>query len=203
VEPQLGFGRGLTVRHSVFTLEVCARLDVAPQLLDVLRPIVAGAPERLSRDEAWGRHAAAAKILLGYGEMIERGCWEYFDEESTAMAMFDDWCRPVVDAVLPRTSPSGGGYRDAGPRYLLFTVVYLLARDSPSDVQVRQACNIPEPQLWTKETFRRLLRAVQALSFASVKADAMYLAPRDRDWGLTSEDLADETYAYLRTLQER
>jgi hypothetical protein len=189
------------VLHSVFTLEVCARLDLAPQLLDALRPIVREAPDRLSREEAWRRHSAAADALLGHASVIERGCWEYFDDESTAMAMFEDWCRPVVDQVLPRTGPSKSGYRDAGPRYLLCTVVYLLARDSPSDVQVRHACNLPEADFWTKETFRRLLGAVRSLSFASVKADAMYLAPRDHDWGLTGEDLAGETYEYLRTLQ--
>jgi hypothetical protein len=191
------------VRHSVFTVEVCARLDVAPRLLDQLRPLVQGAPEHVTRDEAWQRHAAAAEVLLQYGAVIERGCWEYFDDEKHAMAMFDDWCRPVLDRVVPRQGPSGSpGYRDAGPRYLLFTVVYLLARDSPSDLVVRDACDILPEALWKRATFRQLLGAVRTLSFASVKADSMYLVPRDSDWGLTQEDLAVETYQYLRRLED-
>jgi hypothetical protein len=191
------------VRHSVFTVEVCARLDVAPGLLDGLRPIVQEAPDRVTRDEAWQRHAAAAELLLQYGYVLERGCWEYFDDEAHAKAMFDDWCRPVLDRVAPRTAPSGSpGYREAGPRYLLFTVVYLLARDSPSDLAVRDACDIPEPALWKKATFRQLLGAVRTLSFASVKSDAMYMVPRDADWGLTQQDLAAETYQYLRFLED-
>ena len=28
----------------------------------------------------------------------------------------------------------------------------------------------------------------------------MYLIPRDADWGFTQQDLASETYAYLRPL---
>jgi hypothetical protein len=189
------------VRHSVFTIEVCARLDVGPQLLDSLRPIVQNAPEQVTRDEAWRRHSAAADVLLRYIDAIERGCWEYFDEENSAMAMFDDWCRPVLDKAVPRQEPSGvPGYRDSGPRYLMFTMVYLLARDSPSDLEVRRVCNIPEDQLWSKQTFRRLLGAVRTLSFASVKADSMYMVPRDHDWGLTQQDLASETYQYLRPL---
>lgn len=190
------------MRHSVFTVEVCARLDVAPQLLDQLRPIVQTAPERVTRDEAWRRHAAAADVLLEFSDVIERGCWEYFDDESRAMAMFDDWCRPVLDHVVPRQNPSGvPTYRDAGPRFLMFTVVYLLARDSPSDLEVRRACNVVEEDLWKKKTFRRLLGAVRQLSFASVKADSMYMVPRDHEWGLTQDDLATETYQYLRRLQ--
>jgi hypothetical protein len=190
------------VRHSVFSLEVCARLDMAPTLLEELRPIVRSAPEHVTRDEAWGRHAAAADVLARYIQIIERGCWEYFNEETTAMAMFDDWCRPLLDGGAPRQEPSGNtGYRDASPRYLLFTVVYLLARDSPSDLAVRSACDIPEMGLWTKATFWNLLGAVRSLSFASVKADAIYLVPRDQGWGLTQADLASETYAYLRALR--
>ncbi len=93
-----------------------------PQLLDQLRPIVQTAPERVTRTEAWQRHATAADVLLGVMDVVERGCWEYFDEEATAKAMFDDWCRPVLDAAVPRQEPSGiPTYRDAGPRYVLFT----------------------------------------------------------------------------------
>jgi hypothetical protein len=189
------------MRHSVFTVEVCARFDVAPALLDELRPIVQTAPEKVTRDEAWGRHAAAADVLLRYGQLIERGCWEYFDDEATAMAMFEDWCRPVVDAAVPRQAPSGApGYRDPGPRYLLFTVVYLLARGSPSDLEVRACTEAFEDVPWTRNMFWELLRAVRMLSFASVRSDAIYMAPRDPDWGLTAEDLAGETYHYLRML---
>jgi hypothetical protein len=189
------------MRHSVFTVEVCARLDVAPTMLDQLRPLVQGAPERLSRDEAWRRHAAAANILLQFFDVVERGCWEYFDEQATAKAMFDDWCRPVLDHVVPRQAPSGvPTYRDAGPRYLCFTLVYLLAYGSPSDLEVRRACNLRQEDLWKKSTFRRLLGAVRTLSFASVKGDSMYMVPRDHDWGLTSSDLEGQTYQYLRVL---
>src|SRR6202042_3623728 len=58
------------VRHSVFTIEVCARLDVGPQLLDSLRPIVQTAPESMTRDEAWGRPGAGAAVLFRYCDGI-------------------------------------------------------------------------------------------------------------------------------------
>ena len=189
------------MRHSVFTIEVCARLDTGPRLLDELRPIVQGAPEHVTRDEAWRRHSAAADVLLQYIEVIERGCWEYFDDEARAKWMFDDWTRPVIDRQIPRQGPSGApGYRDAAPRYLTFTMVYLLARDSPSDLELRRTCQIPDEELWRKSTFRRLLQGVRTLSFGSVKADSMYLIPRDQEWGFTQQDLAASTYDYLRPL---
>jgi hypothetical protein len=79
-------------------------------------------------------------------------------------------------------------------------MVYLLARDSPSDLELRSVCQISGEELWRKSTFRRLLQAVRTLSFGSVKADSMYLIPRDHDWGFTAEDLAAQTYDYLRPL---
>jgi hypothetical protein len=170
-------------------------------VLEQLRALVQGAPDRVSRDEAWRRHSDAAAVLLQHFQNIERVCWEYFDDETTAKAMFEDWCRPLVDHVAARTEPSGApDYRQAGPRYALFTMVYLLARDSPSDEQVREACQIDANDLWRASTFRQLLDAVRSLSFASVKSDCMYLVPRDEDWGLTPSDLSSATYQYLRPL---
>jgi hypothetical protein len=40
------------------------------------------------------------------------------------------------------------------------------------------------------------------INFASVKSDIMYLLPRDDDWGLTVDDLAQEKFHYLRVLQQ-
>jgi hypothetical protein len=188
------------LRHSVFTLEVCARLDLGP-LLERLRPLLQNAPEHVSRDEAWWRHSAAAEIVLGSMHQVERGCWEYFDDDSTAKTMFEDWCRPLVERDLPRREPSTANYRvAAGPRYLALTFVYLLAAGSPSDLALRKTCNVSESNLWRRETFRSLLEAVRALSFASVKADAMYMVPRDTEYGLTSQDLGTEKFQYLRVI---
>jgi hypothetical protein len=191
------------VRASFLAVEVCARFDLAPRLLEDLRGLVAGSPEQMTRSEAWVRHTAAADALLGALALVERGCWEYFDDQATAMSMFADWCRPVLDRVVPRASPSGvPSYREAAPRYLTFTIAVLLAHDSPSDLEVRRACDIPGADLWRRATFGRVLGAVRAVSFASVKADIMYLAPRDDDWGFTHEDLSADTYDYLRVVED-
>lgn len=188
------------MRHSIFTLEVCARLDLGP-LLGQLRLLLQRAPERASRDEAWQRHAGAASVVLESLHRVERGCWEYFDDDGVARSMFDDWCRPLVERDIPRREPSTAHYRvAAGPRYLALTFVYLLAAGSPSDLEIRRTCDVPQSDLWRRPTFRRLLEAVQALSFASVKADAMYMIPRDTEWGLTADDLSTEKFQYLRVL---
>jgi hypothetical protein len=79
---------------------------------------------------------------------------------------------------------------------------YFLAYGSPSDLEVRSACNILQSDLWKKRTFRRLLGAVRTLSFASVKGDSMYMVPRDHDWGLTVDDLSTQKYQYLRMLEQ-
>jgi hypothetical protein len=192
------------VRHSVFVIEVCARIDTTPQLLDELLPILQTAPPALSRQDAWDRHATAADILLRHFDAVERGCWEYFDDELTVKAMFDEWCGPVVERQIPRQVPSEGlSYREeAGPRSMTFTVVYLLAYGSPSDLEVRATCDIPPEALWRRGTFRQLLGLVRTLSFASVKGDAMYMIPRDIAYGLTPGDIAKSEFDYLRPVSD-
>jgi hypothetical protein len=191
------------MRHSVFVVEVCARIDTTPAIFDELLIIAKDLPERATRDEAWSRHSDAAGIILRHFDAVERGCWEYWDDELSAKAMFDEWCEPVIMRQIPRQGPSGGdgSYRvEAGPRYMTFTLVYYLAWGSPSDLAIRGTCDVLPENLWRRGTFHNLLSAVQALSFASVKGDSMYMIPRDFEWGLTTSDLATPAFDYLRPI---
>ena len=104
-------------------------------------------------------------------------------------------CRPAASAVGASGVPRGRARATSRSRSCTCSPT-----GSPSDLEVRRACAIADDDLWKKRTFRRLLGAVRTLSFASVKGDAMYMTPRDHDWGLTASDLEAEKYAYLRML---
>jgi hypothetical protein len=189
------------VAESIFSIEVAARLDVAPNLLPILRSTIADQGTAMGFHDKWAHYRRASQALLGSLGVIERGCWDYFDDSARAEKDFKMWLGGMTTEEGVRPGPSGrpDPYRGE-PRYLTFTMTFLLARPSPTDSAMSQLCDIPQADLWRRDVFARILDGMGVINFASVKSDVMYLIPRDDDWGLTVDDLALEKFNYLRRL---
>lgn len=186
---------------SIFSIEVAARLDRAPNLLPILRSAITDQPEATGLQQKWELYKRASEALLGNLGLIERGCWDYFDNAQRADKDFAMWLGGMTTEEGARPSPSGkpDPYR-GDPRYLTFTMTFLLIQGSPTDRALARLCDIPEAHLWRRDVFGRILGGMSVINFASVISDVMYLIPRDDDWGLTLDDLALEKFNYLRTL---
>jgi hypothetical protein len=187
---------------SIFSIEVAARLDRAPNLLPVLRSAIQEQPDAIGLHQKWQLYKRASEALLGSLGVVERGCWDYFDNHQRAEKDFQMWLGGMTTEEGARLGPSGkpDPYR-GDPRYLTFTMTFLLVGDSPTDRALKQLCEIPEQYLWRRDVFARILGGMSIINFASVKSDVMYLIPRDDDWGLTVDDLAQEKFHYLRVLE--
>jgi hypothetical protein len=186
---------------SIFSIEVAARLDRAPELLHVLRTAIQDQPAEVSYQRKWECYKRASDALLANLGVLERGCWDYFDTDEKAEKDFKMWLGGMTTEEGARRQPSGKPdiYRGE-PRYLTFTMTFLLMRPSPTDRALYQLCDIPEPHLWRRDVFGRILAGLGVVNFASVKSDVMYLLPRDDDWGLTVDDMREEKFAYLRPI---
>lgn len=186
---------------SIFSIEVAARLDRAPDLLDTLRSCVKDQPALPTLQQKWESYKRAADALSTHIGLIERGCWDYFDDEAKAEKDFKMWLGGMTTEEGVRHGPSGrpDPYR-GDPRYLTFTMTFLLMNPSPTDDAFRALCDIPQNSLWNRDVFARILAGMGVVNFASVKSDVMYLLPRDDDWGLTVDDLNEPKFDYLRAL---
>jgi hypothetical protein len=186
---------------SIFAIEVAARLDRAPQLLDVLRSTITDHPNAVGYHQKWQLYRRACEALLGNLGIVERGCWDYFDDETRAQNDFKMWLGGMTTEEGVRPGPSGrpDPYR-GDPRYLTYTMSFLVQRPSPTDSALSRLCDIPESDLWRRDVFARILDGMGVVNFASVRSDVVYLIPRDDDWGLTVDDLAQEKFNYLRPL---
>jgi hypothetical protein len=186
---------------SIFAIELCARFDRAPDLVAALRRCITDHPRAVSLQQKWELCHRATRALYAHLGIVERGCWDYFDDTKKAGKDFSMWLRGMTTEEGARRAPSGAPdpYRGE-PRYLTFTMAFLLVRPSPTDSAVSALCNIPETHLWRRDTFARILGGMGVINFASVKTDVLYLIPRDEDWGLTVDDLREEKFAYLRPL---
>lgn len=193
---------GELMASSIFSIEVAARLDRAPNLLPILKSAITEQAQTASLHQKWQLYKRACEALVGNLGLIERGCWDYFDDDARAEKDFKMWLGGMTTEEGARREPSGrpDPYRGE-PRYLTFTMTFLIERPSPTDVAVARLCKIPEQHLWRRDVFGRILGGMGVINFASVKSDVMYLIPRDDSWGLTVDDLAQKKFEYLRVLQ--
>ena len=171
------------MKSSIFSVEVAARMDRAPGLLDQIRATIADQNGAVGLQNKWQAYRHAAEALLGNLGAIERGCWDYFEDPARAEKDFKMWLGGMTTEEGVRATPSGAvdPYR-GGPRYLTFTMTFLMISPSPSDEAIRRLCEIPESDIWRRDVFGRILAGMGVINFASVQSDVMYLIPRDQDW---------------------
>lgn len=187
------------MEHSIFAMELCFRFD--PSLLATLREHVKSHPVALGLHEKWVAYRNLESDLLANLHRVERGCWDYYNDDARAQHDYQMWVHGMMTDETARTTPSGSAdaYRDA-PRYMTCTIAFLIVQDTPTDHAVFNLCNFPQDRLWQRATFEKILQGLGVVNFASIRSDIMYVIPRDEDWSLTSEDLSDNKFEYLRPL---
>jgi hypothetical protein len=194
------------VEHSIFAMEVCARLEPGSVLRSRLHEAARGYGPRMNLQQKWEQYRRAREILFQHLYLVERGCWDYFDDDARALRDYDMWSKGMTTEEGARKAPSGASASaGAGPyrsqtHYLTFTMAFLIVHGSPTDRAMAALCNIPEANLWRRDVFAHLLHGLGSLNFASVKSDVVYLIPRDEGWALTAQDLEDPKFHYLRQL---
>lgn len=184
--------------HSIFAMELCLRLDASGQVHQQLRSLLPVQLTWLGVGAKWQYYRHIAHVLHANLHWAESGCWDYFDDPERAHKDFEMWRNGMLTAEGARPEPRAFSANE--PRYITFTMAFLLVKDSPSDLVLRSNCDVPQPFLWNRAIFARLLEELGRVSFASVYADVSYLIPRDPPWALTAEDLADPKFHYLRRL---
>ena len=198
MEPFVRKLRQLNMEHSIFAMELCLRLDAACGVQQHLRGSLPVQSPWLGVGAKWQYYRHIAQVLHDNLHLAERGCWDYFDDPERAQNDFEMWKNGMLTAEGAR--PDQRVLSLSEPRYITFTMAFLLIRNSPSDLMLRRSCDVPQASLWNRAVFARLLQDFGRVSFASVYADVSYLIPRDPPWALTAEDLADPKFHYLRSL---
>lgn len=189
---------------SIFAMEVCIRLPPQSSLAAELRMLVLTSPQASTYDDKFRLYRRASDLVLANLDNVSKGCWDYFDENARAERDYKMWVDGMLTEEGARTMPSRQGgadpYRSEGSGYLTLTMAFLLVQGSPTDRQMAARCNIPQPQLWQRWVFERLLQGIPLLNFGSVKSDVIYVIPGDDRWALTAQDLAEPKFNYLRSI---
>jgi hypothetical protein len=189
------------VNHNVFAIELCLRLEPDGGLRDKLGDLVRWHPAATRPGDKWKMLQRAAELLLEKESLFEKGCWDFFDDDSKARRDYDMWSNGMITEEGARKQPSGPPGRETDDvRYMTFTISLLLKANTSTANSMAKLCHVPERDLWKRKTFVRILRGLSCVSFAAVKSDVLYLIPRDETWGLTAGDLTDPKFEYLRPI---
>jgi hypothetical protein len=184
--------------HSIFAMELCFRMDQGVHLQQQLLAALPVQSQSIGVGAKWQSYRQLMQLLHSNIYFAEAGCWDYFDDPERAAKDFEMWRGGMTSAEGARPEPRG--FTPNEPRYLTFTMAFLLVKDSPSDLVLRGCCDVPEAALWQRATFARILSQFGQVSFASVFSDVAYLIPREWPWALTAQDLAEPKFHYLRRL---
>lgn len=133
------------------------------------------------------------------------GYWDYVDDDNRAEVEFDTWCSELEGSVATVAEELGAAHDEvnrlsAANDYILVTLLFLLEAGEASDCTVRERCDLPEAEYFSRLTFGKLIATIPMLSFATVKADAVYLVPGTEEDGLSMDDLQMGGYEYLKPL---
>jgi hypothetical protein len=191
----------MTILHSIIATELCLRLEPQSAPRQRLHQLVAAHPQLTTPGAKWELVRDLVGTLNQNLDLAERGCWDFFDDDARAQRDFKMWSDGMITKEGVREGPSQrDAYRGGEPLYMTFTIALLLRQGSPGERTLAQRCDIPEGSLWARGTFRHILQSLTAVSFASVRADVVYLIPGDESWGLTAADLALPKFHYLRPI---
>lgn len=188
--------------RSIFALEVAVRTGLGHPLRKYLHDLVNAQGATVGWQTKAQAYQAAATALLQNLTWIDRGCWDFFDDDGRAARDFAMWTNGMVTREGARPAPSMDPHHGTHEvRYLTFTMALLLVQGSPAERALQQRCSIPQDRLWRRETIGWLLQGVPMVDFRSVVADVMYLIPGHDTFALTLDDLAQPKFEYLRQLQ--
>lgn len=187
--------------HSIVAVELCMRLEPGSAPRQHLHQLVRQHPQLTGPGEKWQLVRQVVEVLTGNMHLVEKGCWDFFDDDARAQRDFKMWSDGMITREGVRPGPSvRDAYRGGEPLYMTFTLALLLRQGSACERQLARHCAIPESNLWLRGTFTHVLRSITAVSFASVRADVLYLIPGDESWGLTATDLTQPKFHYLRPI---
>ncbi|HEY0709680.1 MAG TPA: hypothetical protein VGG33_22905 [Polyangia bacterium] len=155
----------------------------------------------VEKRQFWKRIAA---LLNDAMPAFDYGYWDLIREDK-AESEFETWCSEIEGSLATEAEEMGSGADEvnrlsADKRYVIVTVLFLLERDSNSDLTLGERCDLPEKDYFTRQTFAHLIASIPMLNFANVQADAVYLSPGNDKDGLSEEDLHGGGYEYLKPL---
>lgn len=195
--------------HTLFVLQVFLPMETTAHLRGWLRGLMAESGERRTRAEERAFFQKAAGALLEQQKDFAYGVWDYVEDAESAAREYQGWTRGTVEdarsaaeerRALTRNAPPGRAAAQAGG-YMFATFLFLLRKGRAADRIVCEECRMPTEHWFTRGTFGRLLHRIPGqLHYGTVRSSALYVRPGEDDVGISTDELAEPHYEYLKPL---
>lgn len=196
--------RRTDVSYTFFGVQVAIKAFFKDPLRQRLHAAIAESQSSQSLQDKRAFWKRIAAILNEATPVFEYGYWDLIRTDK-AEEEFETWTSEVEGALATEQEEMGTAADEvhrlsAEKNYILCTVLFLVERDSNSDLTLGSRCDLPESEYFTRATFAQLIGAIPMFNFANVQADAVYLSPGSEEDGLSEEDLRGEGFNYLKPL---
>jgi hypothetical protein len=184
--------------NTLFAIQVFLPLEPNEALRRQLRKLILDAPDAQTPGEKRRAYEQITRALLGASGQFTVGNWDYTDDGDEADTEFEHWCAGTESDAKEREA---AGDKGGGARSMFVTLAFLMESDEAAAQDFGEACDLQDHDLWKRSTFVKLLSVIPRLDFSTVVGDAVYLCPGDKEYGLTEEELSDESYEYLHKIE--
>jgi hypothetical protein len=199
------FGRRRMADVSFFGVQVIIGSYWEDELRSKIHHIIQNGPEEESPSEKRTFYKKIAAVLTEALPAVEYGYWDYITNSGKAEAEFQGWTNEIEASMATEEEETGESIEESNrisgeKNYIAVTMLFLLeGADSNEDV-VGIIDSLAEDQYFDRETFKKLIDAVNYIDFEFSFADACFIMPGNEEDGLSFEDIHGEGWEYLKPI---
>jgi hypothetical protein len=170
-----------------------------------LRDIIAEYDDQTMPHDKKRMYKRIVALLLDCFPYYEYGFWDFVDDGPAARTEFASWANDVESSMATETEEMGAEHDEmhrmsSEKSYIAVSMLFLVNHAGGNEDFFALMRSLPEKELWTRETFKKLIDACDALNFEAVESDAVFVVPGNDDDGLSWEDIHGGGWEYLRSI---
>ncbi|PIO49142.1 MAG: hypothetical protein CMR00_00160 [[Chlorobium] sp. 445] len=136
---------------------------------------------------------------------FEYGFWDFITDASAAEREFNHWINDIEANIATEEEEVGESVDEimrlsSSKYYVVISLIFLLEASPMLDELAELIDEIPEEAYADRETFAKLIAAINYFDFEYCFGDAVYIMPGNEKDGISYEDLAGEGWEYLRLI---
>lgn len=135
---------------------------------------------------------------------FEYGYWDYLTDPDEARGEFESWVNDIEAGLATESEQVGESVDEqfrmsAEKQYVVITLAFLI-ENVPQQDSFLERIDIPEEEWFLRDTWPKLIDAVNYLDYEYLLADAVFIMPGNEKDGFSFEDLHSEGWNYLKPI---
>ncbi|MCS7012777.1 MAG: hypothetical protein RMI34_10145 [Chloroherpetonaceae bacterium] len=136
---------------------------------------------------------------------FEYGYWDFIIEAEAAEREFHHWINDIEANIATEEEEVGESVDEvmrlsSSKYYVVISLIFLLEASPMLNDLTDMIREIPEDAFADRETFAKLISAINYIDFEYSYGDAVYIMPSNEKDGISYEDLAGEGWEYLQLI---